>query len=1543
MLRRLIDTARLLTAGPAAVRGAVTVGTALATVVADRLPSPDQVITAAAERIERVAAAATQAPARAAEVADSVRHSGRALLDLHPERARRRVWAGHGHAQIEVRGMTGSGSRHRRVAASVTDRLRRLRGVRWAEVNAVTGQVLVAFEEGRVNVGGLLETVRGVEEAQGTREENFSWSRPVHPSDPTPVAAATVELAADCLSVATALGARMMRLPRVPRALRVAQALLELEPPVRRRLKHRIGPINTDVVLALSAAAIQGLSQGPSGPAVDALYRMELLAEAVTRRTVWEQREPDLCCTHWTLPNEAPERPPRPVPRPDGPIETWANELGPGALLAAGTVLGLTRDPGRAAETILVAVPRAARLGREGFAASVGRELARHGVVPLNAAAWRRLDRISAIIVDAPLLCTDRPQILTAEAAPGADLATVWRQANAVLHGRSMHDLGGTGPWERGEVRLSQPGRLDEPGAVRLVLRQGNRLLGRVQVGHELAPLADTLLDAARATGARVLLTRHASVADLVPRADEVLDNGRPLAEHVQRLQRDGHGVLVVSQTNDQALAVADVGVAVFGGDACVCWSADVLCGPGLEDLWRILRATAAARPVSRRAVQLAQAGSALGGLLALVGDRDRGRTRALAPVHGAAAVALLLGTAAGLSAARARLPALVTHVPWHALEALDVLARLDAARAEEAPHPEPAPLREAGRLIPAPARVLLRFAGAIGEELKDPLTPVLAVGAAASAIVGSGIDSVLVAAVMTGNAVVSGTQRVLAERALRRLFLEQESVARRLQPSRQDGDTARTFAGLDTVPLEMVPARRLSPGDIIALRAADVVPADARLLSATDLEVDESTLTGESVPAEKSVEATPGVPLAERSCLVFEGTTVLAGTAYAVVVATGEATEAGRATRVAGKATAPGGLQAQLAEVTRTALPATGIGGAAVTGLGMLRGLPLRQAVAAGVSVAVAAVPEGLPLVATVAQAAAARRLSRQGVLVRSSRTLEALGRIDVVCFDKTGTLTKGRLSVARLASPDGTDPDGNQLLLTAARACPRVAAENIRKVPHATDRAVLEAARALPDGGWHLHTELPFETNRGYAAAVGEIDGAYVLAVKGAPEVILPRCTGIPADRRRALDRTVERLAGDGLRVLAVAERRDGALAGTGVGDEAVADLTLLGFVGVADTPRPDAVHALRRLTGDGIRMVMVTGDHPTTAAAVARMVGMPADTVLTGAELDKMPEGERVRRVAETSVFARVSPEQKLRIVEALQAAGLVVAMTGDGTNDAAAIRLADVGIGVATSESSAARTAADLVLADAGVERIYDALLEGRTLWRQVRDAVSILVGGNAGEVAFMVLGTALGGRAPIGVRQMLLVNMFTDMFPALAVAVAPSRGGDEEAGAPTRFDATLARTIAVRGGATALGALLAWTIGRYTGRQRRASTMGLAALVGTQLGQTLITGWHSPLVVATSLASAAVLVGVIELPGVSHFFGCTPIGPVAWGVVIGSAAAGTAIAVAAPRWLPQVTPPPAAADRHGRGIEAVEAPAYDAKLRRQPADQDGKSP
>ena len=1517
-----------------------------------------QVVTVGTQLTARAATEAAQVPVRGVNAAAGVARHGRsaveqaprhavglakALTDLHPRRTHRRVWENHGHAQIEVRGLSGDGRRHRRVAAGVRQALNGLSGVRWAEINAITGQVLVAFDEGRVDVGTLLDTVRAVEAAQGTRKEEFSWDRPVHPSDETPLGAAAVQLAADYVAVTAAIAGRVVRVPPLPRTVRVTLTLLDLQPALRQRLRAHIGPVGTDVIMSLAYAGVSGLSQRPLAPAVDAIYRMELMAEVLARRAVWRRREPELCCMPESLPSHAPVRQPRPAPFPKGPLESWADTLGPGSLAGATTVLFLTKEPRRAADTILAAVPRAARLGRESFAATAARRLSRRGVVPLDASAYRRLDRVSAIVVDSSVLCTDRPEILTAEGEHD-DVRAVWRAGNRMLRDRTMAELQQGTTLTDGRLRLQRDPRVKNapPGVVPLVLRQGNRRLGGLCVGGELAPLADALLDAARETGARVLTTEHAVVAEQLPQTDEVLSGVEPLAAHVRRLQQEGHGVLCITGTAEEALDAADVGVGVLPeGGGCSAWSADLLCGPGLEDAWRLLGVMSAARPLTQRVVHVAQAATALGTLLALVGGRRRsGRTHALAPVHTSALLGLYQGARAARSATRRGSPAPVVHIPWHALDPVDVLERLDEislqdrAAARWSMHAAAQQVGEQARRFanrPVPRRLLSPATGtyalsvAVREELEDPLTPVLALGATASAIVGSAIDAFLVGTVLTGNAFVSGAQRWRAERSLNQLLVEQSVTAHRVRRSARDlrdvlrsarEDTHDARQGLEALPLRKVRASRLVLGDMVSLRAGDVVPADARLVCAWDLEVDESSLTGESVPVHKDVEATPGVPLPERSCMLFEGTTVLAGTAYAVVVATGESTEAGRAARAAGRAAPAAGIQARLMEITRMARPATGLGGAGVAGLGLLRGLPLREAIAAGVSVAVAAVPEGLPLVATVAQAGAARRLSRQGVLVRSSRTLESLGRVDTVCFDKTGTLTTGRLAVTLVRAggddlrPD--DPRARRALTVAAHACPVVDDDEVDNVPHATDRAVLQAATGLVDDDWELRCESSFEANRGCAAALGTSNSTAELAVKGAPEVVLPLCVRIvgrdgaepqPLDdqARRTVEGVVQELADRGLRLLAVAERTSDLPEATDDLDPLLEGLTLVGFLGISDSPRDTAKEAVQRMIDAGIRPVMVTGDHPATASAIAREVGLPVGHVTTGAELEGMPEQERARRAADTTIFARVSPQQKVRIVEALRATGCVVAMTGDGTNDAAAIRLADVGIGVGTAGSTAARSSADLVLAEADLLRIHDALVEGRHMWHRMREAVAILVGGNTGEMAFMLLGTAVGARAPINIRQMLVVNLLTDMFPAMAVALAPSRNVDEAA-APvgSTLGGELARAVAIRGTTTALGATLAWTAGRFTGRGRRADTMGLAALVGTQLGQTLLIGWRSPLVVATVLASAWVLFVLVETPGVSQLFGCTPIGPFAWVVVVGSSAAGTGAAALAQR-------------------------------------------
>ena len=1554
--------------------GVSVVGAITGTETAGRNPADlvGQALGEATRLTSRAASQAAQAPLRAATAAASTTANltsqgitavesaprqavwvAKALFDLNPRRTHRRVWKGGGHAQIEVRGATGRGAQHERLASGLRKSLTTLRGVRWAEINAITGQVMVAFDEERVDVETLLNTVRAVEQAHGTREDDFSWEKPVHPSDNTPVGAAALALAADYVAFSTAVTGRLLRAPRLPRGVRVTMTLLDLQPQLRRHLYARFGPVGTDVVMALTYAGLNGLSQRPISPAIDAVYRVELLAEALSRRAVWNRRQPDLCCTPEALPQQAPRIPPRPGPLPKGPLETWSERLGPGVFAGSLGVWALTREPRRAADTIQAAVPRAARMGRQAYAATAARHLAGRGVVPMDAEAFRRLDRVSAVIIDSEALCLERPQILAAK-GEAADVRAVWNDVNRLLSGHAVAELLAGTPVTEGKLWLGRDPRVKhpEPGSLALVLRKNNRRLGTATVGGELAPLAEAIVDAARETGARVLLTEHAVTAELLPRADEVLPAGEPLAAHVRRLQQEGRGVLCVS-SEDEALAAADVGVGVVGEGSCTCWSADLLCGPDLTDIWRVLGVAAGARPLSERAVHLAQSATALGVLLALVGGQRGGKTHALAPVHSSALLGLWHGTRAARRATGGRPPAPIMHVPWHALEPADVLARLDEAAGERgrggrlvrsAARQVGASARAVAEAPPArwalaPAKGTYSLGRAVREELEDPLTPVLALGATASAVVGSLLDALLVGWVLSGNAFLSGAQRLRAERSLQQLLVDQTLGAERLSSSSGARsavdaacqDPAGAVEQLDSVAPEAVPAPSLRPGDVIRLRATDVVPADARLLVACDLEVDESSLTGESVPVRKSVEATPGARLADRSCMVFDGTTVVAGSAYAIVVATGDSTQGARAARAAGQAAPAAGIQARLAEVTRLALPATGVGGAAVAGLGLLRGVPLREAVAAGVSVAVAAVPEGLPLVATVAQAGAARRLSRQGVLVRSSRTLEALGRVDTVCFDKTGTLTEGRLRVEEVApvasaadaeprddqDPDNQDPMVRRILAVAARACPAVADEDVDDVPHTTDRAVLEAAieaaESAEGNGWQLRCESSFEANRGYSAAHGLDGDAPLLAVKGAPESVLERCTTVAGppegdrseplddDLRRLVGEQVERLAGAGLRVLAVAERRTELPEEPESLEPLIDDLTLLGFIGIADSPRESAAHAVEQMIAAGIRPVMITGDHPDTAAAIARAVGLPADHVVVGDELDGITEQDRVRLASEATVFARVSPEQKVRIVEALRAAGRVVMMTGDGTNDAAAIRLADVGIGVGAESSSAARSAADLVLAEPDLPRIHDALVEGRAMWHRLRESVAILVGGNAGEMAFMTLGTALAGRAPINIRQMLLVNLLTDMLPALAVAVAPLRDA-EEAAAPvdSTLGSALGRAVVVRGSTTALGAMLAWNIGRYTGRGRRADSMGLAALVGTQLGQTLLVGRRSPLVVATVAASVGALFVIIETPGVSQLFGCTPLGPVAWVVVGGSSAVGTLVAAYAPK-------------------------------------------
>jgi cation-transporting ATPase I len=866
--------------------------------------------------------------------------------------------------------------------------------------------------------------------------------------------------------------------------------------------------------------------------------------------------------------------------------------------------------------------------------------------------------------------------------------------------------------------------------------------------------------------------------------------------------------------------------------------------------------------------------------------------------VNIASAVALANGTRLAARLARRPLPVWRDEVPWHELDGPTVLARLGSAP-DGLPEEEAAIRRPPEIPPPPPALLLVR---AVTAELLNPLTPVLAAGAGLAATVGSVTDAGLIGGLTVLNAVIGGVERFRAERAIERL----------------EGSSARGVLVRRAGAEHLVDASELVPGDVIRLRTKELVPADCRILEASTLDVDESSLTGESLPVPKSPPASYETAVAERTSMLYEGTAIAAGEATAVVVATGAATQMRRSDSLLPFEPPPSGVEARLQTLTSLAGPVALGSGGLLAGAAALRGLPLRRVVDSAVALTAAAVPEGLPLLATVAQLSAARRLADRGALVRSRRAVEALGRVDVACVDKTGTLTEGRIALVAVSDGETETPvNGHELssgvldiLAAGLRAAPDSARQDL---VHAEDRALAQEAseaEVAADRGavaWRRVAELPFEPGRGFHAVLGANHESALLAVKGAPEVVLAHSSSsrngagpvrMTEARRRRLMASARRLARRGLRVLAVAERP--VEAGATLDEGLVDGATFLGFLAYSDPIRATAAAAVRNLRRAGVEIVMMTGDHPNTAESIATELGLVnGKRIMTGPEMDELSDDELSANVSGVAVFARVTPLHKVRVVRALQAAGKVVAMTGDGANDAQAIRLADVGIAFGEQATPATREAADLLVVDNRIETIVDALLEGRALWASTREAAAILVGGNLGEVAFTVAGTLATGRPPLNARQLLLVNLLTDAAPAMAIAVRqPTRPSPEQLlreGPEASLGAPLVENIAWRAVITGAGATGAWLAARATGTRAHASTVAMTALVGAQLGQTLLVGWRDPVVVASGLGSAALLAGVVQTPGLSHFFGCRPLGPVGWGI----SGAASAAAAAAP--------------------------------------------
>ncbi|NLU74047.1 cation-translocating P-type ATPase [Streptomyces sp. HNM0575] len=1387
------------------------------------------------------------------------------------------------------------------------------------------GSVVVTTAEDAV---GERVAARASELAAEHGLEHVSEPAPEH-GHPGDVRGARVEAAAlalDIAGIATAFAARAVLPARAPEALVASVSLLREDSRVRGTAARLLGPDASDLLLGAAQAAVCGFARSPGPLLLDAALRATQLVRSLTQLATFEAVHDTLCAPdRLTVAKDATVRPALRT----CPDESYSNTAVNGMVGGALATLLFTRSLDRAAETVLAGVPKAARFGPSAFTAWLAAVLARNDMLVGDPARLRRLELVDTVVLHSGALRSTRRTVLEVHPdSAGWDHRRLWHAAMKTL----------SAPEDRakptGEPRLElRPPDETASDAGLMTASVRGRNVGTVLVGWEVEPMAEAALDAARRAGLHVVLVDEHGLGEFGALADQLASADVPFADTVAALQDEGRTVLTVARVpHDRrtgrpqrapsardcvaGLLGGDIAVAVTDEGSAVVWDADVLSLRGLEGVWRLLSAVTLSRAVSGWGKFAAEAGAALSELLVLTREARSQQAPAvlgvrLSPVSVATAVSLAWGWAAASAVAAGTTPRPEPRVPWHALPPDEVLARL-----RRTPRTGPTgwseTRRHAGRLALvaarypalAPVRTGVQLARAVWAELDDPFTPVLVVGATASALLGSAVDAYLVLGAVGLNALVGGVQRLRAQRALFALATEQRRMARWVEPS--------------TGEVSVVGAARLAQGEVIDLHVNDVVPADARLLEVAGCEVDESSLTGESLPTPKHVAAVPGASLADRSCMVFEGTTVVAGSARAVVVGTGHQTEAGRAASLAARVPVSAGVQARLHRLTRRVLPFTLVGGAAVAGLSLLRGRPMRMALQGGLAVAVAAVPEGMPLVATVAQMAAATRLSRLGVLVRTPRSLEALGRVDAVCFDKTGTLTENRLRVVSVVTASGdaheaADREALPVLRIAARACP-APRDRVGVHAHATDEAVLAAAPR--ETGWTTVRAEPFESSRGFAAAVGRgAHGDGTLVVKGAPEVVLPCCP----DADRAAIGTANALAARGLRLIAVAQRSLGADEAADALDKPLELLELIGFVALADTPRAGSAPLVSGLREAGVRPVMLTGDHPQTARCMAVTLGWPDDvTVVTGHDLAALDRAGRARALKDCGVVARVAPEQKLQVVEALREAGRVVGMVGDGANDAAAIRAADVGIGIGARGSAAARNAADLVITNNELPVLIDAIAEGRALWRNVADAISILLGGNAGEVGFSVLGTLLSGTSPLSARQLLLVNLLTDMFPAMAIAVTPHDPGpasedalaERHSARPADLGEPLTHEIRQRGLVTGAGAATAWLIGSLTpGSAQRTSTMALCGVIGSQLTQTVAGRRDSPLVLGTVLGTAAVLAALVQTPVVSRFFGCTPLGPTAWAgvaVAIGTSSVGPRLVPQAEQLVSQLT-------------------------------------
>ncbi len=809
----------------------------------------------------------------------------------------------------------------------------------------------------------------------------------------------------------------------------------------------------------------------------------------------------------------------------------------------------------------------------------------------------------------------------------------------------------------------------------------------------------------------------------------------------------------------------------------------------------------------------------------------------------------------------------------------------------------------------PMPLRLL--------DQLKDPMILVL-LSAAGLSLWSSGgedwLDSAIILLIVVINAVISISQENNAQKALEALRKLSAPQARVLRDGRE----------------QRVEAAQIVPGDIIRLEAGDLIPADGRLLEAAGLKADESAMTGESVPVEKA--AGEGLPqetaLGDRRNMVIGSTVITAGRAVAVVTATGMDSEVGR---VAGllleqeEAETP--LQRRMGEISKTLSFVCLCVCAVMFGVGLIEGRGMVDMLMTAVSLAVAAIPEGLPAIVTIVLALGVQRMARRGAIVKKLPAVETLGCAGVVCSDKTGTLTQNKMTARQVWVPAGGD---RRALLTAAALCNDAALSGEKSFGDPTETALVDAARkeGLDKNALERETprrgEVPFDSERKLMTTVHTLPGGgFRLCVKGAPDVLLAKCGLGEAEKRAALA-VNDQMAGQALRVLGVAERRLDKLPETLTAETLERELRFLGLVGMMDPPRPEVKEAVAQCRRAGIKPVMITGDHKLTAVAVAEELGIyrKGDLALTGAELDFMPQELLEQDVEKFTVYARVSPEHKTRIVNAWRKKGKVVAMTGDGVNDAPALKAAHIGCAMGITGTDVAKEAAHMILTDDNFTTIVSAVAEGRGIYANIRKAIHYLLSCNIGEILTIFLATVLGfHQMPLMPVQLLWLNLVTDSLPALALGVEPvEEGAMEEAPRDAReslFTRRFSLRLAWQGAMVGLLTLGAYFLGEYVHSDpgeayQAANTMAFATLTLCQLFHAYdvrseerslfhIGVFSNPAMNRAFLAGLGMQMAVLCLPPLQEVFQTVPLDPLEWTVVLLLAVAPVAICEAEKAW------------------------------------------